>query len=214
MPKPKVILFDCDGVLIRYPHDFIAQLEQNGMVYAREVLRRFNTEADEAIAAGNIEGVNGILKPHLEELGWKESAERFLDEQLLYTKKYVDEKLIASIQKLRQQGTRCCLATNQNLYRAKFILDDLDFKHQFDDFYISSDVGFRKTETGFWNHVLGDLGEKALVSNGWEVVYFDDKQENIDSASIAGIQSFLFTNIIQFERDMNMLGFTVSLNKY
>jgi putative hydrolase of the HAD superfamily len=214
MSKPKVILFDCDGVLIRYPHDFIAELEQTGLVRARDVLRRFNSEADEAMRKGDGAGIPVMLERYLAELGWGKSALEFLEEQLSYTKKYVDEKLLGEIKKLRAAGTRCSLATNQNRYRAQFILNDLGLKEHFDDLYLSCEIGCRKNEPEFWEYVLDDMREKARIVSGWEVVYFDDGQENIDMASQFGLQSFLFTNIIQFERDMNMLGFNMTLNKF
>ena len=214
MSKPKVILFDCDGVLVRYPCGFAESLEQQGYANAREVMEAYVREANAVTRCEGDEDDVALIKPYLEKLGWKGTAEEFFKEHFRRTEKYLDRNLIAEIQKLRREGVKCCLATNQYKLKADQLMEGLDFRNCFDRHYISYVIGYRKNTDEFWQSALRDIERELGAVNPWDIVFFDDSQVNIDVASKFGIQSYLFTDIVQFERDMNMLGFYISLNNY
>lgn len=82
------------------------------------------------------------------------------------------------------------------------MLDDLAFRTQFDEHFISCFVGYRKCAGVFWEQVLAALEEKFPDLQVSDIVFFDDIQRNIDVASKYGIQACLFTEIEQFYNDM------------
>lgn len=215
MSKPKIIIFDFDGVLFRHPYSFIKELENKGYQNADKVMQPYYKEIS-AMTCGNedCEDEEKVTEPYLLKLGWKGTVSEFLDEQAQFTKRYLDQNMISEIGNLRAQNIKCYLATNQGVYRTRFILEDLNFREIFDGHYISSEIGFRKNTDEFWRYALEDIEKETGISSAWEIIYFDDTQANIDVASRFGIQGFLFTDTIQFENDMNMLGFDVSLNKF
>lgn len=214
MSKPKVILFDVDGVLIRLPYYFTKVLEERGREGAEKIMNPFYLEESNSLYNEGRGDAREMVVLYLEKLGWKGTAKEFFDEQFNFEKDYLDKDFIVLVEELRNQGVRCCLATDQEKYRAQFLLKDLNFQEIFDERYVSCDIKFRKCMEGFWEYVLNDLEKYLPGIRPWEIVYFDDVKKNIDVASRFGIQSFLFTDKLQFENDMNMLGFDVSLNKF
>jgi HAD superfamily hydrolase (TIGR01509 family) len=214
MAKPKVILFDCDGVLIRYPNSFLEELERQGYANARSILGPFLQQDQKTLDRREKEDEMSAVLPYLREMGWAGTAEEFFAGLLPRMQKHLDRNLIAEIQKIRQQGVRCCLATNQWPYQKKQLLEDLGLKDSFDRHYISCDIGFKKAAPGFWQYVLRDLEKELGAVNPWDIVYFDDSHDNVETASRFGLQSYFFKDLVQFERDLNMLGLYVTLNKY
>lgn len=214
MSKPKVILFDVDGLLIRLPHYFTKVLEDRGYKGAGAVMEKFYSEEMNVVYNEGRGDAREMALPYLREFGWKGTADEIFDEQFRFEKDYLDKDLIDLIGKLKEEGTVCCIATDQERHRAKYILEEMGFKDIFDRWYISCDIGARKCDAKFWEKVLEDLGGIVPSAQAWDIVYFDDVNKNVDAASNFGLRSFLFTNKIQFENDMNMLGFDVSLNKF
>lgn len=214
MSKPKVILFDVDGVLIRLPYYFTKVLEGRGYERAGEIMSTFYDEENNFLYNEGRGDSREMVVPYLEKLGWKGTAKELFDEQFKFEKNYLDKDLMALVENLKGQGIKCCLATDQEKYRAQFLLEDMDFGNIFDKHYISCDIKSRKCAEKFWEYALEDLQKSFLGIQPWDIVYFDDVQKNIDVAFNFGIQSFLFTNKVQFENDMNMLGFDIVLNKY
>jgi HAD superfamily hydrolase (TIGR01509 family) len=72
----------------------------------------------------------------------------------------------------------------------------------FDEVVISSKLGTRKPDTAIFDKTAELLGVDAK-----DTVFVDDTLENIESASLLGIKSILFTDFKSFERDL--FGFTL-----
>ncbi len=213
MSKPKVILFDVDGVLIRYRHNFTDELAEQGYEDAPRIIQPYYHADNTALYNEGKKAEEEVLEPFLGELGWKGSAKDYLDAQCAFARQHLDPALVSKIREIRSGGTLCYIATNQGPHQGRFFREDL-FKDSFDGHYISCDIGCKKDAAQFWNHVLQDLEDKRGILIPWDVVYFDDHEKNIEMACGFGIQGYLFTGNLQFENDMNMLGFDVSLNKF
>lgn len=214
MSKPKIILFDVDGVLIRYPHSFSEDMKRRGYPEAKTVLEEFYDISHNRIYNEGRGDMQELIVPYLQKLGWQGSVEDFFKEQHEYSKRYLDGDMMALAPQLKQQGVGCYLASNQDKYRAHFLWEEAGLRDIFDGHYFSCDIGHKKDDNGFWEYVLEDIGKIMPGVQAWDIIYFDDAKGNIDAAAQFGIQSFLFTDKLQFENDMNMLGFDVSINKF
>lgn len=53
---------------------------------------------------------------------------------------------------------------------------------------------------------MADLKKEFPNIKPEEIVFFDDTKNNADAALKFGIRVFLFTDMIQFEKDMAMVG--------
>lgn len=206
MTKPKIILFDIDGVLIRFPYYFSIELGKMGYVNAEEHLNNyFNGEFHLLSLEGKAE-MRENIGPFLEKLGWEKSVDDYLRAQFEFERKYLDEELIGLVNKFRQDGIKCYLATDQERNRAEFILKEMDFQNIFDGHFIACYVGHRKQYDGFWNHTLEKLNKEFPEIKNEEITFFDDMQKNIDQAKKFGIQAFLFTDIKNFQADLEKIG--------
>lgn len=214
MSKPKIILFDVDGVLIRYPHSFQEEIKQRGYQEAKEVLGEFYDTPTNRIYNEGKGDIKEMIVPYLKRFGWQGVVEDFFKEQMQFCKRYLQKDMVSLAVELKKQGAGCYLATNQDKYRAQFLWEELDLKHSFDGHFFSCEIGHKKDDDGFWEYVLENFDGNNSDISPWDIVYFDDARGNVETASKFGIQSFLFTNKVQFENDMNMLGFDISLNKY
>ncbi len=204
--KPKVILFDEYNVLTRPPHYFDQELESQTY---KNVVENLNAFFKSDIIKQCNEGKADITKsimPFLKKFGWEDTAENYLQQQFEFEAKYLDKDLLALIQNFRNKEIKCYLTTDQEKNRAKFLLENTQLGNSFDGHFISCLIGYRKCQDNFWAHVLRELKKElpSILAN--EIVFFDDIQKNIDTASKHGIQTFLFTDMKKFEKDLIYLG--------
>ena len=202
MNKTKIILFDVDQVLIRPPHYFSAELKKQGYKNAEEALTTFFTKGDYRKCSEGKADALELIAPYLQKFGWKKSAKEYFLEQFQFEAKYVDNNLISTVKKLKERNIKCYLATDQAKIRAEFILNNMDFKNIFDKSFISYSIGYRKCCNEFWTYVLKELKKELKKITANEIAYFDNAQQNIDTASKFGIKAFLFTDKFQFEKDL------------
>ncbi len=197
MNKPKVILLDIDGVLIKLPHYFSGELETQGYKNSGDCLNSFfHGEDSRQCLEGKADAQISIL-PYLEKFSWNGSAEDYFRKQFDFERKYLDESLMLLVEKFRSEGVKCYLCTDQMANRAKFILNDMDFESIFDGHFISCHVGFRKCHDGFWKHVVGYFEKEFPELRRDEIIFFDDIQNNVDVATKFGIRAMLYENIEQ-----------------
>ncbi|MBT3355817.1 HAD hydrolase-like protein [bacterium] len=206
LKKPKVILFDVDGVLIHIPHYFSQELENQGRSNATESLNSFFREdIARKCSEGKADAMEAIV-PSLKKLDWEGSAESYFKQQFEFEAGFLDKEFISLIQNFRKQNIKCYLGTDQEKNRAKFLLENMKFNQSFDGHFISSFIGFRKCHDDFWIHVLENLKKEFPNIDPSEIAFFDDIQNNVDVANKHGIQAFLFTDMEKFGEDLKRLG--------
>jgi FMN phosphatase YigB (HAD superfamily) len=208
--KIKVILFDIDGVLIRLPNYFSEELEKQGYKKAEESLTSFFQGSDNWKCLEGKAISEKIIAPYLEKFGWKETAGDYFKKQFQFEKKYLDQNIILQIEQLCDQGIKCYLSTDQIENRAEFLLNEMNFCDIFDGYFISCYIGFRKRYDDFWIYVINKLKKELKGIKADEIVFFDDIQNNVDVASKFGIKAILFKDVIQFEKDLKSLGFSLT----
>lgn len=190
----KVILFDADGVLI------------NGGMYSNELERRYGITSEitrpffmgvfqECLTSSK--DLKHEIKPYLEQWGWEKSVQEFVDEWFEYEHK-IDLPLINYIQKLRAQGTKCVVATNQEKYRADYMLQKMGFKNSFDKVYASAHLGARKPDQKFFIKLL--LNFPGLAKS--EILFWDDSPGHVTAAKQFGINAELYTTLADFYEKM------------
>jgi len=96
-----------------------------------------------------------------------------------------DDQMLKYIQTLRQKGIKCYLATNNEKYRVKYLLDIVGLKNYFDGCFASCDLSYFKKEKGFWESVLKKLGN--VKRSG--ILLLDDDLVNVESAKAFGLRA-------------------------
>lgn len=190
----KVILFDADGVLI------------NGGMYSNELERGYGitSKITRPFFMGvfqecliNAKDLKTEIEPYLEQWGWKKSVQDFMDEWFEYEHK-INSPLINYIQKLRAQGTKCVVATNQEKYRADYMLQKMGFNFSFDKVYASAHLGARKPDQKFFEKILLNFPEVDKS----EILFWDDSPGHVTAAKQFGINAELYTTLADFYEKM------------
>ncbi|APA11940.1 hypothetical protein sscle_08g067100 [Sclerotinia sclerotiorum 1980 UF-70] len=98
-----------------------------------------------------------------------------------------DRKIVSFLHELKKDSAIQAYAMS-NVGKEDF--EDLATKMDlllFDRVFTSAAVGMRKPELGFYNHVL-----EQICLNGSQVVFVDDKEDNVNAARQLGIRGYVF----------------------
>ena len=195
----KVLLFDVDGVLTvgtRFSEKFAKEqgLAEDAMetFFKGPFIGCLTDKAD----------LKEVIAPHLEDWGWTKGADSFIDYWFAFDNEY-DQELIAYIQESRKKGIKCYLATNQEKYRAEYMLEKLGFKDTFDKLYASAHLGYKKPDIEFFSKLVADLGDVQKE----EILFWDDREENITAAKEFGINAEIYTTFEDFKNKMKKYSF-------
>src|SRR5262245_24406491 len=98
-----------------------------------------------------------------------------------------DAEVVQLVQALRQRNLTCCLATNQEPYRASFMSQQLGYRGLFDREFYSCYMGVAKPAPEYFHSIVGELGVSAA-----DVLFLDDRDDNIMAAKDAGLHAVQF----------------------
>ncbi|MFA6522610.1 MAG: HAD family hydrolase [Patescibacteria group bacterium] len=203
--KHKIVLFDADGVTIDSNLMFSQVLERNYKIPQEKMAPFFSGvfqeclygRADLKIELGNV----------IADWGWKKTVDELLQEWFEFENK-PNAEMLHLIDRFRNAGVKCYLATNQEKHRAEYLRKKMGFSELFDGLFVSAEVGYKKKNPKFFEEVFASLNEanrnfcSELVTKN-EILFVDNEKENTDSAKDAGLDTFLFTDIETFKQHMN-----------
>jgi putative hydrolase of the HAD superfamily len=192
----KAIIFDADGVVINSPGYFSVQYEKEFGVSNESMLSFFKGIFQEAVV-GKAD-LKELLQPVLKDWQWRGTVDELL-KWWFRAEHHVDEGIVKEIRLLQKKGVKCCLGTKQEKYRAEYIRKDMGFEKIFDELYISCDMGCKKPEEKFFRIIQDDLAEKYSVRPE-EIMFWDNKEENIAASKKLGWQSHLYDGFDNFQK--------------
>jgi len=190
----KAVLFDADGVLIT-GEKFSSHLERELNISPETTANFFKGKFKDCII-GKAD-LKEAIAPFLPQWGWNKSVEEFL-ELWFDVEHHPNEILLAWIQRLRKEGVRCYIATNQEKYRSQYIRHYMEIGSVFDGIFASNEVAVAKPDIEFFNKI-----KEQLSFENDETLFWDDTQANVDSANIFGIHAEFYTNNDSFKTVMN-----------
>ncbi|RJQ25867.1 HAD family hydrolase [Candidatus Parcubacteria bacterium] len=193
----KAVIFDADGMLLT-GEMFSKRLSKEYGIDENLIEPFFDTRFRDYIVVGKAD-LKKEIKKYLGVWGWKRSLEELLT--YWFQGNDLDLRVIEVIKKLRSQGIKCYLCTNQEKYRARYLINDLGFKSVFDNIFVSSFIGYKKPQREFFEHVMRELPE---IKKG-EILFWDDREKYIEGAKKFGFKTELYIN---FE------GFREKIKKY
>jgi len=184
------ILIDVDGVLIN--GEYFSQELSKAYGIPLEAIMPFFKEKFGACVLGKAD-LKEEIQPYLETWGWQDGVEALLkfwfssDEEVEYP-------LLARMGVWRSEGLKIYLASNQEKYRRDYVMEGLCFGQHVDGAFFSCDPGMKKTDPRFFAEALRQMGVPAN-----QVIYFDDEEENLESARSVGIPSILYAGLKDVE---------------
>jgi putative hydrolase of the HAD superfamily len=94
----------------------------------------------------------------------------------------VDHGLTALVDDWRRAGGRCCLATNQEHHRARYLWERLQLVRHFDEMIYSADLHVAKPDALFFTRAF----ERLSATSPAEIRFLDDSLRNVEAAATAG----------------------------
>lgn len=187
----KVILFDCDGPIIKREMYFSQRL---GIPY--EKLKDF-FEGDFLLCETGKKDLKEELKVHIKSWGVSKSLDELMD-FWFSNEAEVDRQMTDQIFLLRQRGIKCFLATNNEKYRTEYLWTVVGLKNFLDGLFSSCYVGYMKSHAEFWQEAYKNFSEISKQ----EILVVDDDPQNVKSAQQFGFTASLYTD---FENHQNYI---------
>lgn len=184
----KVLLLDIDGVINK--SDYFSKSYEEDFGVPRETIRPFFKTDFMPCLTGDAD-LKKQLEPYLPTWKWTETVEAFIDYWFTHDVN-LDKTLIEFIQTLRAKGYFCALASQQEQYRKTHLWETKNLKDKFDHFYCSSDLGFLKKDTLFFDAIIADLKDKSIIDSSNQIIFWDDTQRCVETALESGIEAILF----------------------
>lgn len=194
----KIILFDADGVLT-VPEEVFSVVYSRSHGLSLEPFKQFFKTEWADFVTGKRD-----LKKHIQDnpdfWQWPGTP----DELLRYWFKSEDirnNEMIDLVKQIRQSGTRCYLATEQEHYRGKYI-QNVMFKDLFDGYFITANIGVKKSDPTFFEKIIEQIQKPNVIIKPSDIIFFDDSQSKVDSARKAGIDACLFEGVDKFKQKL------------
>ena len=191
----KVLLVDADDVLVSQERFSIFLARQVGI--SLETTKEFfdGPFQDCIVGKGDLKQV---VYPYLEAWGWNDGVDAFLS--LWFEREYViNQELFDYIKEVKKKGISCFLATNQEKYRVSYILENMGLNTIFDKAFASSNLGFKKPNKNFFAKIIENLENVKKE----EILFWDDKAENVEVAKLLGIHAEIYISAPDFKAKMS-----------
>ena len=185
-PVIKAVLFDADGVIQRTDETFRAAL--GSLISDQDAVPDFLSDiftAEKPCLTGQRE-FPAELRLVLEKWQSKVSLEKAL---AVWTHITPVDFVMARIAVLRE-NTLCCLASNQQHHRAGIMRNRLGYSDQFDELYISCEIGHAKPGSAFFEHIIGQLSARGISPEN--IGFIDDHAQNVSEAAACGLQAIQY----------------------
>lgn len=183
----KEILLDADGVVIR-PRDqyFSQKFSREYNIPLEEVLPFFKGDYKKA-AVGEVD-IKDVLPPYLEKWGYGGTIDQFL-QYWFEGERDLDQKLLEVVKRLREEGNRVHLASDNETHRAKYLMEEVGLNDLFDSAFFSSNLGVTKSDPAFFQKIAETLGVPVT-----ELYYWDDDPKNVEVAGRIGVRANVYTS--------------------
>ncbi len=181
----KAILFDADGVIQTTHPPFLEKLA--AMLPPGDTGVEGFVEQVVALEKSGLTGSGNFAASLGELLQQRRSPLSVADAlQTLNTVK-VDPGMLDAVAEIRRSGILCCLASNQQRHRAKYLSETLGYRDMFDAEFYSCRLGVAKPDGAYFERILDAIGLDAD-----QVLFLDDHRANVEGALAVGLHSSVF----------------------
>jgi putative hydrolase of the HAD superfamily len=188
------VLWDADGVLQRVPGGFEESM--------RPAIERYVDDVDAFLAEAYVEErpcLTGerswveVLPGLLERWGMADAYEEILGVWLSIEPVDVARELVSAV---RSVGYRCCLATNQDRTRGRFMHDALGYEQLLDGAFYSYELGLAKPDLPYFTTIVERLDVRPE-----QVMFVDDNAANVEAARSVGLEAEVWS----YREDVSVL---------
>jgi putative hydrolase of the HAD superfamily len=178
--RPRVVLWDADGVLQRTPEGQESiRPAVEGRVGDVDGFLVEALEAERPALRGEVRWLD-VLPPLLDRWGLADAFDDLVRAWLSIEPVPGPRELVAP---LRAGGVSCFLATNQDEHRGRFMRERLGYPDLLDGSFYSYEMGLAKPDPDYFRSILASLGVAAE-----DVLFLDDNRANVVSARSVGLR--------------------------
>ena len=189
----KIVIFDADGMIVHGTR-FSARLAKKFDI-STDVTKEFFKGVFQDCIVGKAD-LREELPAYFSSWGWKGSLEEILEFWFSPEYNLIDERFMPFIEKLRESGIKCYLATNNEKYRTQNLVDDRGIGKWFDGIFSSAVIGAKKPEPDFFKYILSNLTDVKKE----EVLFWDDDTKNIEGAESVGLKTQIYADFNEFKK--------------
>lgn len=113
----------------------------------------------------------------------------------------VNQNVVDTVKKVRSLGIKTCICTNNFPTRINTLNKKFNFLNDFDVQIFSYQIAATKPDPKIFQALIEKSGCRPN-----EIIFADDKQENVDSAKSLGINAFLYEGFDSFVSEIQKLG--------
>jgi putative hydrolase of the HAD superfamily len=194
----KLLLLDLDGLVIRPRHKYFSEKYSEEYGIPLEIILTFFKGEYKRSAIGEVD-IKEVLPEYLTKWDWKGTVDEFL-KYWFVGEKDVDEKVLEVVRGLRQKGVKVYLVSNNEVRRAKYLMEDVGLVKEFDGSFFSCNLGVTKSDPKFFEKVV-----KGLHVRPGEVEYWDSDPKNVDVAKSVRIRGRVYESFEEFEESMKLI---------
>lgn len=203
MKKPKAVLYDSDG-MVTHGGRFSEQYAKEFGIDTAVFMPFFEGPLKEC-QVGTADLKEELAKV-LDVWKWKGTVDELLQYWFAIGDS-VHEDVYASISKLKEQGLAVCLATNNEKYRIQYLSKKLSYDRIFDHVFSSVELGSYKHSVEGAEKIFQILKEKYSILGKEEIMYWDDREKNVEFICAMGFNGQLYQDYNSFKTVMTEYGF-------
>jgi len=182
----KAILFDIDGVLLRHDTWFIEEFCKGYGEEAFSVMLEYcNGDEIAKCDKGYADSYSEIL-PFLKRIGYKGTVEEFFELKNEFESRGIDYFALNKIKQINNEKIKCFIGSNQDKRRKQFLIKALKLDEVVTESYFSCDFNYMKPEKEYWEIAHWKMEKYLGKIEPYNILFFDDRVENIHSASDYG----------------------------
>ena len=186
MMKVKAIGFDRTGVLVGMPaskfNQLISEISNTDIKTFQSTYYKFNNDFN----TGKI-SKEELWKKVLTDLGKMNSFDEVM--KVVNRPKELNTEIISLVKELKEKGYRVGLLSNDTSEAAKYMREVEHLDKFFDVMLVSAETGYTKPNKDAYMDFVNKLGVSAT-----ELIFIDDSQVNLISATKLGISTILYSD--------------------
>lgn len=190
------ILFDCDEIIIKNHQPFSKRLERDFGVPMEKILPFFKNEF--LLCETGKADLKQELSKYLPEWDWQGSVDDIL-KFWFEGEAEINMELLERISRLREQGIKCYIHTNNEKYRVAFLWEILGLNKHFDGMLASCDLGHLKPAQEFWQAIHNRLQQSDKAA----VLVVDHEAKNVVGAKEFGYLGYEYNTLENFQTWIN-----------
>lgn len=184
---PKIVVFDLGNVLLSFDWWIAARkIARHAAMSAEEMIRLFSYDSPLLQFELGAMGKEEFIAQARQLTGHTGTADEFAED---FSAIFAPiPEMIDLHAALRRRGVPTYIFSNTNILAVEYVRRHYEFFNHFDGYFLSYEHGAMKPQAPFY-----EIVERATGRRGAEILYLDDRPENVEGGTARGWQGWMHT---------------------